>query len=402
MIDAPDELLAERFASFSSPLDDSDWLDVRRRAGMRQRRAWLALPLAAIVAAILVGSALALYRESIDFWSADPAPERIVFDFHKLRVLGSVGLGSDLLPDEARKVTSFEIDGKPRGLFVAPASAGGYCWRLHFVGSCGRTERDRPDFSAGWLESDHGGASWINGDFLDPEVARLELEYEDGILAPVPLVWVTAPIDAGFFSFDVPPEHLPAGHRVAVLRAFDEDGDELARQRFPFADPQWEDGPDGLPRVADRTHKRTLFDLRDHKGNPWSIVVAPASGERLCWAYNFGSGCFSPKFPRTNNQLNLKGGGVVSVCCAVGDGVATVVLRYQDGVRTELKPVEGFLLYLIPPEQYALGHRLEGIVLLDAEAREVGSRVVQPERRGVYPCTRDEEIDLGYGVTTCP
>jgi hypothetical protein len=406
MNDGSDQLLAKRFAALSSPLDDSDWLDVRRRAGLRRTHVWVALPVAAALAAILVGSALALYRDSIDFWSTAPAPERIVVDFHKMRTLGSalgsVGLGNDVIPGEARRITTFAIDGEPRGLFVAPTGEGGYCWRLHFVSSCGRTGQDRPALSAGWLESDHGGASWINGDFLDPEIARIELEYEDGTLAPVPFVWVTAPIDAGFFSFDVPPEHLPAGHRATAIRAFDEDGDELARQKLPFSDPRWENGPDGLPRAADRTQKRTLFDLRDHKGNPWTIVVAPAPGDRLCFAYNFGSGCFTPKFPRTNDQLHLNGGGVVSVCCAVGDGVATVELRYQDGTRTELTPVEGFLLYLIPPEHYRLGHRLERIAWLDAEGRKIASRAVQPDRRAVYPCSKEEEIDLGHGVRMCP
>lgn len=402
MMDGSDQLLVERFAALGCPLDDPDWPDVRRRAGLARNRIWPALPLAAALAAILVGSAFALYRDSIDFWSAPPAPERIVVDFHKMRARATIGLGPNVIAGEARRVTFFEIDGEPRGLFVAPTEDGGYCWRLHFIGSCGRTGRERPSFSAGWLESDHRGAAWISGDFLDPQIQRIELEYEDGTRAPVPLVWVTAPIDAGFFSFDVPPEHLPAGHRAAVIRAFDEDGVEVARQRFSFSDPKWENGPDGLPRVADRTQKRTLFDFRDHRGTRWTLVVAPAPGERFCYAYNFGGGCLSPRFPVIIGGMGVTGGNVVRVCCAVAESVATVVLRYQDGTRTELKPVDGFLLHVIPPEHYVRGQRLEQIAWLDAEGREVATRALQSNRAGVYPCAKDEEIDLGHGVTTCP
>jgi hypothetical protein len=404
MTDASDRLLAERFAALTSPPDDSDWLDVRRRAGLGRRRGWLALPVAAVLAIVLVGSALGLYRDSIDFWSAPPAPERIVVEYEDMRHRAKVGIGfgAGVIPDEARRVAFFVIDGEQKPLFVVPTEEGGYCWRLHFIGSCGRTGRDRPAFSAGWLESDEGGAQWINGDFLDPEIRRLEVEYEDGAVAPVPFVWVTEPIDAGFFSFDVPAEHLPVGHRVTLVRAFDDDGRQIARQRFPFSDPRWESGPDGLPRVADRTQKRTLFDLRDHKGNPWTIVVAPAPEEKLCWAYNFGSGCFSPRFPATPDALNLKGGGVVSVCCAVGDRVATLELRYEDGRLTELEPVEGFLLHLIPPEHYALGHRLREIVMRDAAGNEVATRTLETDRRAVYPCAKEDELDLGRGVRVCP
>jgi hypothetical protein len=405
MTEASDRLLAERFAALASPLDDSDWLDVRRRARARRSRAWLAMPLAAVVAAIAVGSALALYRDSIDFWSAPPAPERIVVEYEELRARGKAGLlgfGANVMPGEARRVAFFELDGEERPLFVVPTEDGGFCSRLHFIGTCTRTGPREPTLGAGGLQSKHGGLDWISGRFLDERIRRLELRYLDGTAVPIPFVWVTEPIDAGFYAHDVPDEHEHPDRRPAVIVAFDEDGAELARSELPFDDPRWQTLPDGLPKVADRTQKRTLFDLRDHKGNPWTLVVAPAPEGKLCYAYNFGSGCFSPRFPRSNDQLTLKGGGVVSVCCAVGDDVATVELRYQDGTRTEHKPVEGFLLDVVPPEQYPLGHRLREIVMRDAEGRVVATRDVDPERRAVYPCSKEEELDLGHGVRLCP
>jgi hypothetical protein len=85
MIEQPD-LLTERFAALTNQLDDSDWPDVRRRARTVPRR-WLLIPVAAAIAAIAVGSAFAVYRELVDFFSADPAPERIQLDFESIRAL---------------------------------------------------------------------------------------------------------------------------------------------------------------------------------------------------------------------------------------------------------------------------------------------------------------------------
>jgi hypothetical protein len=229
------DLLAQRFLSLPSPRDDSDWLDVRRRAGMRRTRAGWALPVAAALAAIVVGSALAFYGNEIDFWSSPAAPERIVIDFQEMRRLAVPALGPKVIPGEARRVAFFTIDGKSRGLFVAPTEDGGYCWRLHFIGSCGRTGSNQGSFGFGFLGSDSGGAAWISGHFNDQEISRIEVEYEDGKTATVPFVWVTAPIDAGFYSLDVPAAHLPAGHRATVIRAYDEDGDEVAHRELPIS-----------------------------------------------------------------------------------------------------------------------------------------------------------------------
>ena len=102
MSDSADRLLAPRFAALANPVDDSDWLDVRRRARTRHGRRWLAVPLAAGLAALLAGSAFALYRELVDFHSSEPAPERIVIEFGRMSVRASVGLGPEVEPGAAR------------------------------------------------------------------------------------------------------------------------------------------------------------------------------------------------------------------------------------------------------------------------------------------------------------
>jgi hypothetical protein len=400
MIEQPD-LLSERFAALADPHDDSDWQDVTRRARRGLRRPWLALPLAAALAAIVVGSALGLYGQIVDFFSAEPAPERIVVHFGQMTARAKIFMGPHVDAEKARKVTEATIGGKRRSLYVAPTADGGFCWMWEGgAGSCGRTTlASKRSVSAVSLESPgHDGAARIYGDVVDPAVVRLEVALADGERAEVSVVWVSPPIDAGFFIHEAPSDRNP----ILALVGFDKDGRELYRQEMPRTDPRWEPGADGLPRVADRMKKRTLFDFRDHRGQHWTLVVAPAPEEETCWAYSRGGGCVSPKHPAIIGGMSPQSGESVNLCCAVADGVATVELRYQDGARKQLTPVDGFLLYVIPPEHYRLGHRLEQLVWRDAAGKEVAQRTFKPDQAGIYPCEPSEELDLGYGQKVCP
>jgi hypothetical protein len=399
MIEQPD-LLSERFAALADPLDDSDWSDVTRRARRGLRRPWVALPLAAALAAILVGSAVGLYGQVVDFFSAEPAPERVVVQFGQMSARAKIDMGPRVHAKEARKVSEATIGGKRRSLYVAPTAEGGFCWMWEqFSGSCGRTDivADR-QMSAGWLENPGRGAARLAGHVLDPSVVRLEAVHESDRRIEVPLVWVSPPIDAGFFFYEAPSER----DAVVTLVALDEDGRELHRQDFPRTDPRWETGPDGLPRIADRTKKRTLFDFRDHRGQQWTLVVAPAPEEKTCWAYSRGGGCVSPRFPAIIGGMSVQSGESVNLCCAVAEGVKTVDLHYEDGTRKELTAVDGFLLYVIPPEHYRLGHRLERLVWRDLAGNEVAQRTFKTDQAGIYPCEKSAELDLGYGQKVCP
>lgn len=401
----PADILAEHFAAVVHPSENPDWLDVRRRARSPRRR-WLLVPLAAAIAAIAVGSALGLYGRLVDFVTAEPASERVVIDFGQQSVRSSLYFGPRIRAREARKITEGTFRGRRHALYVAPTDDGGFCWQWEKLnGSCGRTgvmHSTSAPLSAGWLESESGGPARITGHVLDPRITRLDVLYEDGRRDAVNVVWVSKPIDAGFFLFETPTTHLRVGHRAEAIVGLDEDGNELARQAFPFHDPRWDSGPDGLPRIADRSRKRTLFDFRDHHGQPWTLVTAPAPGDRICWAYNRGGGCVSPSHPPIVGGMSPQSGEAVNICCAVASDVAIVELRYEDGKRTRVEPVDGFLLYIIPPEHYALGHRLEELAWLDGDGREVASRRFDTRHPGIYPCKKSEEKQLEYGVRICP
>jgi hypothetical protein len=358
------------------------------------------VPVAATVAVLAVASAFGVYRQVVDFFSAEPAPERIVYEYDRMSMAHKVlGLGGpDVVAAETRKVMDVEWRGKPEPFYVAPTADGGFCYRWAADGGCGRISRAKVAVDVGYVGRENG-PSHVNGYVTEPDVTRLELEYQDGDSTELPIVWVSPPIDAGFYAYDVPDTHELAGQGATALVAYDRDGDELQRKEFIRTDPRWESGPDGLPRIADRTKKRTLFDFTAPSGSQWTLVTAPAPGDKLCFASNTEGGCLSPKFPASIETFHAQG---PSLCCALPDWVATVELRYEDGDRETLRPVDGFLLYVMPSAHYTPGHRLRQLVFRDTDGTERRWKGVRTDVKGVYPCAKEDEIDLGYGVTVCP
>ena len=189
----------------------------------------LAAAVAAVAAVLVTTPALAFRTEIVDFWSAEPAPERVQMQFERMRKVFAPG--GDVIPENAREVTAITLDGERLPLWVAPRQNGSFCWSWHHVGAC-----DAAGLQLGLvsLEAEGGGPAWAVGAVTAPETARVEVRYEDGTEAAVPLVWVSAPIDAGFVLFDLPPAHERAGHRPLSFVALDGEGRELARQPFRY------------------------------------------------------------------------------------------------------------------------------------------------------------------------
>jgi hypothetical protein len=260
---------AERFSTLANLCDDSDWLEVRRLASPRRSRnrgfraALLAAGLATAIA--LATPAFGLGHELVRlFSSGEPASPKVQRSFAELDVGAPPGMAPAVIAEETRKIVLPDNI----ALWIAPTRAGGFC--LFVAGGGGGCDANRtlelaPSFSvAGPITPDgeiRGGPVLIDGSTTLSDAATIEIRFDDGDSVTVPVVWVSAPIDAGFFGYDVPASHWTVGHRPALLVLRDDDGRELRHDSSVLRLPLFRQGPStGIGQCALRTGGRGCID----------------------------------------------------------------------------------------------------------------------------------------------
>jgi hypothetical protein len=242
--------LRERFAALNDLHDDSSWPEVVRRSRelARPRRIRPAIAIAATLAlaVLVVAPAVALRGHLFRLFKEAPrAPQRVEQSFAALDEGVPPRLQSGVLATEARKVLEYPVASREKAiLWLAPLTRGGFCTIMELDrsggtrrgagGECtpllrrlsletslhGRISRDGTIMSGPVLV--HG---WVGISKAD----ALELSFEDGSTAAIPLIWVSEPVDTGFFLYSVPPLHWRVGHLPTTLIVRDAEGKEIAR-----------------------------------------------------------------------------------------------------------------------------------------------------------------------------
>ncbi len=390
--------------------DDADWSDVLRRSGRERRRSTAAAIVATVVVvAAGIGSAYAFGHPIIDFSKAAKGPEKVVNGFGSLEVGAPEGMAPGVLPHQTRRITAVRIDGKEHVLWVAPTKQGGFCeeWS-DFIGGC---RANRHDEFAKRLDVG-GSADVLAGSFFQEAGTRLVVSYADGAKDEIPFVWVTAPIDAGFYLFRIPDAHRVEGHRPTAVTLFDEHGEVLTRE--PVFNPTPPSlvthelpgyPPLSVPGEAIWEQRRQLFDLRADDNAHIGLWTAPKRGGGTCFWTNQSFGCSQGTEPGKQAEpalaLGFSGASThVTLCCTVERRVARVEARFQDGDRVELFPKQGYLVWPIPSRYYPRGHRLVRLSGFDGDGHQIAVRQFGENQRGLYPCARPK--DYGYGVSMCP
>lgn len=167
-----EERLAPRFVALATEPVAADWLDVRRRVRRGRRRRLVVVTLAAALAVVLVGSALAVGPRVLDYFTTPVSDATAVVSGAGGRYLLSItNTGSESIrcitfrpayPVELREPTRDFFDetvsGGPRlnMLTAEPNIASGRTWRVLF-----RTKRPYPRGAGG------GSLSLNNPSFRD-------------------------------------------------------------------------------------------------------------------------------------------------------------------------------------------------------------------------------------------
>lgn len=435
MTETIDQLIRARFDAVANPLDDADWGDVLARAkgferithGRIPARLALAATVAAL-AAIVTAVAFGWPQTFVDFFSSPPAPTQVKNFFGSQNVAAPSGMSPEAIPGQARKITSATFDANHvhsthptlHTLYIAPRKGGGFCYLwTNYSGGCAdpkstaayaRTHPAARPLGIDWLGNDYPVV--VSGWVRTGAAKTVEARFADGTTATIPVTWVSAPIDAGFFVYPVPPAHQTRDNALASVVALDANGNVVGRQDFRLTSPLDEDVmqtlPDGtkysLPRRADAANARKVISFRSTKGSEVYLWVMPRTGGGACYLFNRGRGCdpadFMTAIPSALNGGLSGGADPVLFFAEAKPDVAAVELRYQNGETERLTPVDGFVLAEITPAHYKLGTRLEAAVALDQSGKTIDTQRYEPRGVGVYPCKTP--TNLGYGVKACP
>ena len=262
MTDPVAAALADLVPSFAG--ERSDWDDVVQRSARRATRRvspWRRRR-GVLVAAVLLAVAVALLatpafgvqrlvldllgRRNVSFGNSASAPSEVKKQFEDLAIGAPPRWAPQVMAAQTRVVGTFSINGHPRKLWVAPTRRGGYCYTFELsFGGCRQTAADRGPagrarFSATGMGRspnfpDSDLVARVGGDITVPFATRITAFYADGSTHDIPFIWVSRPIAAGFFTYDIPLSHQDKLHRLVSLSLYGRNGRVLGRQVFPYA-----------------------------------------------------------------------------------------------------------------------------------------------------------------------
>lgn len=196
----------------------------------RRRLLVSVLAAAAVLAAILAATpAWAWVRDVLPFWSQPRAPQSVQVQFYALNLGAPRGMSPDAVGGETREVGRFRIGGSTKTLWVAPAKNGGFCSLWLPAGGGGCSTSGKPLSTGALLRL--GVPEWITGDVISSAVSDVVIRFSDGSEVHPRIVWVSPPIDAGFFAYDVPVAKQSIPH-VTAVDAYDSKGRLVRHQIF--------------------------------------------------------------------------------------------------------------------------------------------------------------------------
>ena len=239
-----------------------DWSDVLRRSGValesapaprrpyrfanRRALVW-AFVLATLLVILFATPAFGLLRDWIGRkdvpFTGKTAPVIVKRDFDDLSIGMPGYLDPQAIASQTRKVGVFQASGDAYTLYVSPTQKGGFCAYFSsrrertFSGECRQTRPTAKDLPNGngavnpYLLRVFLGQYEVSGFVFAENATSLSLEYEDGSSGQIPFVYVSKPINAGFFLRGI-------GQGVESVSARDSHGKLIARWTSYYSPPK--------------------------------------------------------------------------------------------------------------------------------------------------------------------
>jgi len=222
-------------------------LESQPRGWRRPRRMAVVVAATAALALLVVSPAIGLRGHIVRLFSdAPPAPERVVESLTALEE-GAPALQGGSSTIDAREVLDEPVGFDQRAVvWLAPRTGGGFCslfelQRLDGTSQGGGAEcvplmksRLRFETSLSGSVSSTGeivsGPVLIDGWVSLAKADSVDVQFEGGEAVALPFVWVSAPVNVGFFVYGVPQTHWQPGHLPTAIVVRDAEGNKIASE----------------------------------------------------------------------------------------------------------------------------------------------------------------------------
>lgn len=230
--------------------------DAKSQARLHRRQLWLAAAvIASLVAALAATPALGLVRDIIPFWGAPKAPQPVVVEFASMNTGAPAGMSPQAVADETRAIGQFYFAGRNHTLWAAPTKDGGFC--IEWAGGWGGCDTERStdlvwngdlvlpadvpqpstkgrtiaQIAAEAAKLRHQAVPrWISGYVNSAHVHDVAITFSDGTTVKPQITWVSAPINEGFFAYDIPPQQQTTNDHLLNVVALDKHGQVIQQQ----------------------------------------------------------------------------------------------------------------------------------------------------------------------------
>jgi hypothetical protein len=217
---------------------------------------------AALFAVLVVAPAFGLIRGVLPFFDAPKAPQPVQLEFASMNTGAPAGMSPQAIADNTREIGQFSFAGRMHTLWVAPTKEGGFCFE--WIGGWGGCTAPTPDpltwngdlvipegvaapsmpapskHVAGPMSAFDSAAimkarslavpTWISGYVSASNAQDVVIKFSDGTTVHPQILWVSKPIGAGFFSYDVPMKYRTEANHLVTVAALTAAGDTVKEQ----------------------------------------------------------------------------------------------------------------------------------------------------------------------------
>jgi hypothetical protein len=222
------------------------------RATGHRRTLFSAIAATAVLVTVLLATpAWALVRDVLPFWNQPSAPSAVKVEFSRMNVGQPAGMSPQAVSGDSREIELATIGGETKTLWVSPATGRfDFCWIWgpNLAGSCGSSAQplgvlyttipphdpsqpaQTTNIPANSGYPENGVPLWVTGSAISPRVSDVVIRFSDGSSVRPHTVWVSAPINAGFFAYDIPADQQSSQDHATTVEAYDQDGKLVSKQ----------------------------------------------------------------------------------------------------------------------------------------------------------------------------